>query len=109
MFWKAVVTYINPTSINESFISADNFYLYQNYPQPFNPSTKIKYQIPKPCFVSLKIFDALGTEVATLINEEKMRGTFQIEFDGSELTSGVYFYQLIAGDFLETKKMVLIK
>ena len=109
MFWKAIVTYINPTSINESFISADNFYLYQNYPQPFNPSTKIKYQIPKPCFVSLKIFDALGTEVATLINEEKMRGTFQIEFDGSELTSGVYFYQLIAGDFLETKKMVLIK
>ena len=109
MFWKAIVTYINPTSINESFISADNFYLYQNYPQPFNPSTKIKYQIPKPCFVSLKIFDALGTEVATLINEEKMRGTFQIEFDGSGLTSGVYFYQLIAGDFLETKKMVLIK
>ena len=109
MFWKAIVTYINPTSINETFISADNFYLYQNYPQPFNPSTKIKYQIPKPCFVSLKIFDALGTEVATLINEEKMRGTFQIEFDGSELTSGVYFYQLIAGDFLETKKMVLIK
>jgi uncharacterized Ntn-hydrolase superfamily protein len=109
IFWKMIVTYINPTSINENSISANKFYLYQNYPQPFNPSTTIKYQIPKSSFVSIKVFDALGNEVAKLIYEEKQAGKHEVEFEASKLTSGVYFYRLKAGDFVDTKKMILMK
>jgi hypothetical protein len=83
--------------------------LYQNYPNPFNPLTKIKYQIPEKSFVALKVFDALGNEVMTLVNEEKVVGNYQVEFNAVGLPSGVYFYRIKAGDFLETKKMVLIK
>ena len=124
IFRDAIVTYVNPTSINESVISPDRIYLYQNYPQPFNPSTIIKFQIPKTSFVSLTVFDALGREVAVLINAEKQAGVFEVEFDGSGLTSGVYFYQLKVVDpesslpeskagsrqsFIQTKKMILMK
>jgi uncharacterized Ntn-hydrolase superfamily protein len=109
IFRKAIVTYINPTSVKESQISPDMFYLYQNYPQPFNPSTTIKFQVPTISFVSLKIFDALGREIAVLINEVKEAGTFEVEFDGSDLTSGIYFYTLKAGGYTNTKKMSLIK
>jgi hypothetical protein len=80
-----------------------------NYPNPFNPTTKIKYQIPELSFVTLKVFDVLGSEVATLVNEEKLIGNYEIEFDAQELTSGIYFYELQAGSFVETKKMVLMK
>ncbi|MCW8961012.1 MAG: DUF1028 domain-containing protein [Ignavibacteriaceae bacterium] len=109
IFWNAIITYVNPTSINENLTSPDKFYLYQNYPQPFNPSTTIKYQIPKTSFVSLKVFDALGREVVTLVNEEKTYGNYEVEFDGSALTSGIYFYTLKAGGYKNTKKMLLIK
>ena len=109
IFWNAIIIYINPTSADENKISPDMFYLYQNYPQPFNPSTTIKFQIPKTSFVSLKIFDALGREIATLINEEKQVGTFEVQFDGSDLASGIYFYTLKAGEYTNTKKMSLIK
>ena len=109
IFQNAIVTYVNPSSIDESVISSDRFYLYQNYPQPFNPSTTIKYQIPAANFVSLIIFDALGKEIAVLINEEKQAGTFEVVFDGSELPSGIYFYQIKTGNYIEIKKMVLIK
>jgi uncharacterized Ntn-hydrolase superfamily protein len=109
IFRNVIVTYINATSVNENFVSQDRFYLYQNYPQPFNPSTTIKYQIPKPSFVSLRIFDSLGREIAVLINEEKQTGIYEVEFDGSNLTSGIYFYTLKAGEYLNTKKMLLIK
>jgi len=109
IFWNAIVTYINPTSIVENYISPDRFYLYQNYPQPFNPTTTIKYQIPKTSFVTLKVFDALGKEVATLVNEEKTSRSYEVEFDGSNLSSGIYFYKLKAGNFFETKKMILLK
>jgi len=109
IFWNAIITYVNPTSINENLTSPDKFYLYQNYPQPFNPSTTIKYQIPKTSFVSLKVFDALGREVVTLVNEEKTYGNYEVEFDGSGLTSGVYFYTLKSGEFSNTKKMSLVK
>lgn len=109
IFQNAIVTYVNPSSIDESVISSDRFYLYQNYPQPFNPSTTIKYQIPAANFVSLIIFDALGKEIAVLINEEKKAGTFEVVFDGSELPSGIYFYQIKTGNYIEIKKMVLIK
>jgi photosystem II stability/assembly factor-like uncharacterized protein len=88
---------------------SDEFKLYQNYPNPFNPSTIIKFQIKDLRFVSLKIFDMLGKEIATLVNEKKTPGVYEVNFDGSNLNSGVYFYQLNAGNFKETKKFLLIK
>jgi len=85
------------------------FSLTQNYPNPFNPSTKIKYTIPEMGFVTLKVYGVLGNEIAILVNQEKPAGSYEVEFDGKELTSGIYFYKLQAGDFVETRKMVLIK
>jgi hypothetical protein len=83
--------------------------LYNNYPNPFNPSTRIQYAVSSRQFVSLKVYDVLGNEVATLVNEEKPIGSYEVEFDAIELPSGIYFYRLQAGDFVETKKMVLMK
>jgi len=96
------------------------FSLSQNYPNPFNPSTKIKFTLTPSLSLgervsegrvraTLKVYDVLGNEVATLVNEEKPEGEYEIEFSGSELPSGIYFYQLSAGDFIKTKKMVLMK
>jgi hypothetical protein len=93
------------------------FSLYQNYPNPFNPATTIRYNISEPSFVSLKVYDVLGNEIATLINEAKSAGNYEVEFDGTELSSGIYLYQLSAGNpepssgqgFVETKKMILLK
>jgi len=90
-------------------IIPDEFVLYQNYPNPFNPVTFIKYEIPELSLVTLKVFDVLGSEVAILVNEEKPIGNYEIEFNGTELPSGIYFYRLQAGTFIETKKMVLMK
>ncbi|OGV04748.1 MAG: hypothetical protein A3J84_05080, partial [Ignavibacteria bacterium RIFOXYA2_FULL_37_17] len=88
--------------------------LAQNYPNPFNPTTKIKFTIPEEgtkhsLLVQLKVYDVLGNEVETLVNEIKPAGNYEINFDASGLSSGVYFYKLIAGDYLSTKKMLLIK
>jgi len=89
------------------------FALNQNYPNPFNPSTKIEFRISDFRFVTLKVYDVLGNEIATLVNEEKQPGTYEVEFDASSgirgLVSGIYFYQLRAGNYIQTKKMVLIK
>ncbi len=85
------------------------FKLYQNYPNPFNPTTIISYTVPEMEFVTLKVYDVLGNEVATLVNEEKTAGDYEVEFFGNGLTSGIYFYQLKAGGFIQTKKMVFIK
>ena len=85
------------------------FQLIQNYPNPFNPSTIIGYDLPKEGMVSIKIYDMLGREVKTLINEEKSTGSYNINFDASGLPSGVYFYRLQAGSFTETKKLVLLR
>ncbi len=94
----------------------ENFNLEQNYPNPFNPVTKIKYSLPatntnftNTTLVQLKIYDILGKEIATLVNEEKPAGEYEVEFDGSDKTSGIYFYQLKTGDYIEIKKMVMIK
>ena len=83
--------------------------LSQNYPNPFNPITRIDFDISKKGFVSLKVYDILGREVQTLVNEEKVAGSYSVDFNGSDLTSGVYFYKLTSGEFSETKRMVLIK
>ncbi|NNG28157.1 MAG: T9SS type A sorting domain-containing protein [Ignavibacteriaceae bacterium] len=87
------------------------YLLNQNYPNPFNPITTINYQIPELSFVTLKVYDMLGNEVALLVNEEKPAGKYRIEFriNNLELSSGIYFYQLQARKFIETKKMVLLK
>ncbi|GBD86208.1 hypothetical protein BMS3Abin03_00118 [bacterium BMS3Abin03] len=86
-----------------------SYELYQNYPNPFNPQTTIKYQIPELSLVALKVFDVLGSEVVTLVNEEKQTGTYEVEFDATGLPSGVYFYQIKAGNYIETKKMLLLQ
>jgi hypothetical protein len=85
------------------------FDVFQNFPNPFNPSTIIKYQIPSKINVTLKIYDVLGNEIATLVNEEKQPGTYEVKFDGTGFPSGIYLYKLIAGNYIETKKMVLVK
>ncbi len=97
----------------------EKFALYQNYPNPFNPSTTLKYSIPDPSrtsssqgegvFVSLKIYDILGREVSTLVNKKQHAGTYQVIFDARYLPSGIYFYRLTAGNFSQTRKMILIK
>ncbi len=86
-----------------------DYALYQSYPNPFNPTTTIKYSIPYSDIVSIKVFDILGREVAVLLNEYKPAGTYSIEFNANRFASGVYFYQLNAGSYVETKKMMLMK
>jgi len=98
-----------PTDIKREADIVDNYYLQQNYPNPFNPATTIKYQIPELSFVTIRVFDVLGNEIATLVNEEKPAGSYDVEFDASSLSSGIYFYGLQAGSYIETKKMVLMK
>jgi len=87
----------------------ESFSLSQNYPNPFNPSTSIQYALSDKQFVQLKVFDVIGNEVATLVNEEKATGIYSVDFNASNLPSGVYFYKLQAGSFVETKKMILLK
>jgi len=98
------------TGIN--FISSEipsNYSLFQNYPNPFNLSTNIKYQISKNSFVILKVYDLLGREISTLVNELQKAGVYEVQFSNSGLTSGIYFYRMQAGNYSETKKMVYIK
>jgi hypothetical protein len=87
----------------------ETYKLSQNYPNPFNPVTKINYALPKSGFVTLKVYDILGKEVATLVNEVKNVGAYSIDFNGVSLSSGVYFYRLTVGDFSSVKKMTLLK
>jgi len=87
----------------------DEYSLLQNYPNPFNPTTTIKYEIPESKFVILAVYDILGREVAILVNEEKPAGSYEVVFTSSDLISGVYFYQLRAGNYIETKKMIILR
>ena len=101
-------TYSSIVEVNNNAV-VDNFILAQNYPNPFNPSTKISWQSQLDAQTSLKIYDALGNEVATLINEFKPAGSYEVDFNASNFTSGVYLYKIEAGNFSQTRKMLLIK
>ncbi len=122
---KILVTPTGTSGIESNdFNVKESYKLYQNYPNPFNPATRIYYLIPKTCQVTLKVYDVLGNETATLVNREEPMGGYYIDFNASRLSGGVYFYQLIATSnsgqavdpstgsgqvFIQTKKMVLIK
>ena len=90
-------------------LAPNGFILEQNYPNPFNPSTIIKYSIPASKFVTLKVYDVLGNEIATLVNEDKQAGTYEVEFNAIYLSAGVYYYTLITDNFVQTKKMILLQ
>jgi hypothetical protein len=104
--YKWVGTFV---SMEDDNFLITEYKLEQNYPNPFNPSTRIKYQVSSISFASLVVFDILGNEIETLVNEEKPSGTYEITWYAENLPSGVYFYQLKAGDFIHSKKMVLLK
>ena len=98
------------TGISDNLNAGVNdFQLYQNYPNPFNPVTSIIYQVNNSVYVTIKVFDVLGNEVRTLISEEKAPGKYKINFDGSNLSSGIYYYHMRAGNFIQMKKMILLK
>ena len=104
-----VVVKKNPTDVEVQPELLKEFSLSQSFPNPFNPSTSIQYAISSTQFVTLKVYDLLGREVATLVNEEKPAGSYDIEFNASQLASGIYFYKLQAGNFVQTRKMILMK
>ena len=97
------------TTLSVTVDAPKSYAMYQNYPNPFNPTTVIMYQLPTNSFVTLKVYDIIGREVSTLVNEQKSMGQYEVTFDGSNLASGVYFYRLQAGSFVQTKKLVLLK
>ncbi len=100
------VTYVKE---EKTYEIPDNYFLSNNYPNPFNPATKIKYSVPQLSDVVIKVFDILGNELETLVNNEKPAGTYEITWNAVSLPSGIYFYQIRAGDFVQTKKMTLLK
>jgi len=106
--WRRPLSEVTPVEENQIPIPL-SFNLSQNFPNPFNPSTAIQYSIPQRSNVTLKIYDILGNELETLVNEEKTMGTYELTWNAANLPSGVYFYQLKAGEFIQTKKMILIK
>jgi hypothetical protein len=100
-----LVTGVTPISGNVP----GSYELKQNFPNPFNPTTTIRFNIPKTGFVSLKVYDVLGNEVTTLVNEELTANSYEISMNAGALASGVYFYKLVSGDFTDVKKMILVK
>lgn len=100
---------VKTTQVTNNNFIVNGFELFQNYPNPFNPSTNIQYEIPYNGFVKIKIYDITGREILILINEFKQVGKYEINFDGKNLSSGVYFYKFESGNFTATKKMILIK
>jgi len=109
-----ILIYTIPVSVQDDAETVKQFELKQNYPNPFNPSTKIKYSIPsniqrETSNVSLKVYDVLGNVVATLVNEQQPAGAYEVEFNAGNLSSGIYFYRLVSGSFIQTKKLILLK
>jgi hypothetical protein len=101
------------TTGSTNFVNEDKnlftYYLEQNYPNPFNPKTAIKYQLAETGFVTISIYNMLGMEIAKLVNEEKSAGSYEVDYDATHLSSGIYFYRLETNSFVETKKMVFMK
>ncbi len=107
-------TSLGPTGMKSEIEIPSSFELHQNYPNPFNPSTTIRFSLPRPTHISLKVFDALGREVATLLDERRNEGVYETEWngrtdDGFQVASGLYIYRIVAGGFIQTKKMILLK
>ena len=100
--------FTNATTVEEENIP-ESFQLFQNYPNPFNPTTTLSFVIGYSSFVSLKVYDVLGNEIATLVDEEKTAGKYEVSFNSTELPSGVYIYQLNSGNYIQTRKMVILK
>jgi len=107
--WDSASVSITVTEVGENPSNPAAFKLFDNYPNPFNPSTTFKYSLPEASFTSLKIYDAIGNEVAVLVDELKSAGTHQIKFNAVGLSSGIYYYTIQAGSFSETRKLVLMK
>ena len=99
----------NLTDVQESIQTVNDFQLFQNFPNPFNPSTTINYSVPKQSNVTIVIYDVLGRKISALVNEEKSIGNYTVEFNASFLSSGIYFYQMKVNDFVDTKKMILLR
>jgi hypothetical protein len=106
--WSAIIDY-STLGVEEFSKQIHNYRIAQNFPNPFNPSTNIKYSIPELSNVVIKVFDILGNEIETLVNEEKPIGTYEVKWDAKNNPSGIYFYRIIADNFIETKKMVLME
>jgi len=105
MYRRTITTNVG----NNSTDSPTDLILHQNYPNPFNPSTKIVYRVKSREFIELRVFDLLGREVATLVNEVKAPGSHEVKFDARGLASGVYLYRLKAGEFVQTRKLALLR
>ncbi len=108
-YTKKITLIRDITNIDSRNIKQYRYYLRQNYPNPFNPTTTIEYSIPKTSFVSIEVYDFLGKKVAALVNEVKKEGDYKVKFNASFLSSGIYFYRMQAGNFVETKKLILLK
>jgi len=108
-FIFAGVGHAQPNQTNIDQTRPGEYRLFQNYPNPFNPTTEIKYSLPENSFVSLKVYNSLGNEVADLVNENESAGSYKVTFDGKDLSSGIYYFQLKANNFIKVKKMILLK
>ena len=104
-----VIREINVLSVDDNTLKSNSFILEQNYPNPFNPTTNIRFRIADRGFATLKVFNVLGNEIETLVNKELEEGEYKFTFDASGIPSGVYFYQLKVGSFIQTNKMVYLK
>jgi hypothetical protein len=107
--WKRPLSEMVTSVDKPSTDLSTHFNLMQNYPNPFNPSTSISFSLPKRSFVSLKVFDLLGKEVATIVSEELAAGIYSQTWNAANMSSGIYFYRLQAGSYIKTKKLILLR
>ena len=107
-YWGGVAPSVFVPENTESSLPM-TFFLRQNYPNPFNPVTTIKYALPRDCYVSLEVYNSLGQKVATLVDGEQKAGYKSVRWDAGSLSSGIYFYRIQAGDFMQTRKMIMLK
>ncbi|UCH64648.1 MAG: T9SS type A sorting domain-containing protein [Ignavibacterium sp.] len=107
--WNTIITDTTTVSVDDEMLLPISYSLFQNYPNPFNPATTISYQLPEPAFVTVEVFDVLGNKIASLVQENKTVGVHEVSFDGSNLSSGIYLYQIDAEGFHQSRKMMLTK